>query len=89
VCLPAILEIAAYFFVNAMATVSAVIFLYGPALKLASVAVVNMDDAGDTAAAAAMSMLIVGTSLIARGLYEVTTIGLRRRTQAWTRQQAG
>ena len=62
VCLPAILDIAIYLFVNAMTTVSAVIFLYSTDTKLASVAVVNMDDAGTTAAAAAMAMMIVYTS---------------------------
>jgi iron(III) transport system permease protein len=41
-----------------MVTVSAVVFLYSPAPKLASV-VINMDDAGDTAAAAAMSVLVI------------------------------
>ncbi len=83
ICLPAILEIGMYYFVNAMTTVSAVIFLYGPGLKLASVAVVNMDDAGDTAAAAAMSMLIFATSLGVRFLYELATRQLRQRSQAW------
>ena len=36
VCLPAILEIGQYFFVNSMATVSAVIFLYSSDMPLAS-----------------------------------------------------
>ncbi|WP_224746938.1 putative 2-aminoethylphosphonate ABC transporter permease subunit [Pelovirga terrestris] len=66
VCFPAIVEIAAYYFVSAMATVSAVIFLYNSHLPLASVAVVNMDDAGDTAAAAAMCMLIVAVNILVR-----------------------
>ena len=57
--LPAILEMAVYFFVQAMVTVSAVIFLYGPELKLASIAIVSMDDAGDTNKAAAMAVLII------------------------------
>lgn len=86
VCLPAILEIAMYYFVNAMVTVSAVIFLYSPSLQLASVAVVNMDDAGDTPAAAAMSMLIVGTSIGVRVLYGLATWGIQKRTQAWKRR---
>ena len=49
VCLPAILDISIYLFVNAMTTVSAVVFLYSPDTTLASVAVLNMDDAGDIA----------------------------------------
>jgi ABC-type Fe3+ transport system, permease component len=35
ICLPAILDIAIYLFVNAMTTVSSVIFLYAPDTKLA------------------------------------------------------
>jgi iron(III) transport system permease protein len=84
VCLPAILEIAMYYFVNSMATVSAVIFLYSADIPLASVAVANMDDAGDTAPAAAMSMLIVLTNVAARWLYLILTKGVQKRTQAWT-----
>jgi iron(III) transport system permease protein len=86
VSLPAILDISLYYFVNAMTTVSAVIFLYSANLKLASVAVVNMDDAGDTASAAAMSMLIFFTCLVVRLLYGLLTRGWQVRTQAWTRR---
>lgn len=82
-CLPALLEIAMYYFVNAMVTVSAVIFLYAPNLRLAAVAIVNMDDAGDTAAAAAMSALVILTSVGVRLLYEVAARQLNRRTQQW------
>ncbi len=81
--LPALLEMAMYYFVNAMVTVSAVVFLYSPALKLASVAIVNMDDAGDTAAAAAMSVLVILTSVGVRLLYDLATRGIARRAQAW------
>jgi iron(III) transport system permease protein len=82
-CLPAILEIAMYYFVNSMVTVSALVFLYPPNLKLASVAIVNMDDAGDTAAAAAMSALLLLVSVGVRLLYEVAARQLNRRTQGW------
>ncbi|KKL44498.1 hypothetical protein LCGC14_2365080, partial [marine sediment metagenome] len=57
-CLPAILDVALYLFVNAMTTVSAVVFLYGHDSQLASVAVLSMDEAGDIAPAAAMAILI-------------------------------
>jgi iron(III) transport system permease protein len=83
VCLPAVLEIGMYYFVNSMATVSGVIFLYSADLPLASVAVANMDDAGDIASAAAMSVLIVGANIAARVLYGVLTRGIQKRTQAW------
>ena len=52
ICMPAILDIAVYMFVNALTTVSAVIFIYGASNKLASISVVHMDEAGATAAAA-------------------------------------
>ncbi len=83
VCFPALLEIAAFYFVSAMATVSAVIFLYTSDLPLASVAVVNMDDAGDTAPAAAMCMLIVLTNVLMKMLFEGISRLFRSRTQAW------
>ena len=83
VCLPAILDISMYLFVNAMTTVSAVVFLYSPDTALASVAMLNMDDAGDTAPAAAMGMLIVGTAAGVRLVHAILSRGLLRRTQAW------
>ena len=83
VCLPAILEISMYYFVNSMATVSGVIFLYSADLPLASVAVANMDYAGDVASAAAMSMLIVLVNVVARVGYGGLTRGLQKRAQAW------
>jgi iron(III) transport system permease protein len=61
-----LVEIFVYLFVGAMTTVSAVVFLYPPEVKLASVAVLNMDDAGDIAPAAAMGMLIVYVNLAMR-----------------------
>ena len=88
VCLPAILDIGIYLFINAMTTVSAVVFLWGPDTKLASVAVLNMDDQGDIAPAAAMAMMIVYTSATVRILYVLLTRGLQRRTQAWRRREA-
>ncbi|MDR3509917.1 MAG: putative 2-aminoethylphosphonate ABC transporter permease subunit [Caulobacteraceae bacterium] len=63
---PALVEIALYLFVNAMTTVSVVVFLYPPEFKLAAVAVLNMDDAGDSAPAAAMGMLILYVNIAAR-----------------------
>jgi iron(III) transport system permease protein len=66
-----------------MTTVSAVIFLYGPDTNLASVAVLNMDDAGDIAPAAAMGMMIFYTAAGVRALHYFLTRGLEKRTQAW------
>ena len=83
VCLPAILDISIYLFINAMTTVSAVVFLYSPKTTLASVAVLNMDDAGDIAPAAAMGMMIFYTNAAARILHLIASKGILRRTQAW------
>lgn len=83
VCLPTILDISIYLFVNAMTTVSAVVFLYAPTTTLASVAVLNMDDAGDIAPAAAMGMMIFYTNAGTRILHLILSKGVLRRTQAW------
>jgi iron(III) transport system permease protein len=83
VCLPAIMDISIYMFVNAMTTVSAVVFLYSTKTALASVAVLNMDDAGTIAPAAAMGMMIFYTNTAARGLHALASRRIMRRTQAW------
>ena len=69
-----------------MTTVSAVVFLYSPETMLASVAVLNMDDAGDIAPAAAMAMMIVYTSAFFRILHAIFSNYLKRRTQIWRSQ---
>ncbi|QQS12003.1 MAG: putative 2-aminoethylphosphonate ABC transporter permease subunit [Rhodospirillales bacterium] len=86
ICLPAILDIFIYLFANAMTTVSAVIFLYGPETKLASIAVVNMDEAGMTAAAAAMATIIVLCSLGIRLLHLLVERTILVRAQRWRRR---
>jgi len=86
VCLPAALDISIYLFVNAMTTVSAVIFLYSTDTKLASVTIVNMDESGFTAAAAAMAMTIVFTSAGVKIAHVLLTRRLERTTQAWRRR---
>jgi iron(III) transport system permease protein len=83
VSLPAILDISIYLFVNAMTTVSAVVFLYSTQTQLASVAVLNMDDAGDIAPAAAMGMMIFYTNVAARLLHGIVSRLLLKRSQAW------
>ena len=85
VCLPAILDIARYLFINAMVTISAVVFLYSPDTKVASIAIINLDEAGEIGPAAAMSTLIVATSALICLVYAVVTKLLLARTQAWRR----
>ena len=83
IALPSIIAISMYFFLNAMVTLSAVVFLVAPGTELAAVAVLLMDDAGDTAQAAAMSVLIIAIGLGVRLAYWALMRGLNRRTQAW------
>src|SRR3546814_20877555 len=58
VCLPAILDISMYLFVTAMTTTSAVIFLYAPDPIVASVSIINLDEAGSKPSALAMGVQI-------------------------------
>lgn len=83
ICLPTLIEVSRYFFVNAMTTVSAVVFLYSPDTKLASVAILNLDEAGEIGAATAMAVLIVGVSLAVNCLYLLLGRWAQVRTQAW------
>ena len=85
VCLPAILDIARYHFINAMVTISAVVFLYSPDTKLASIAIINLDEAGEIGPAAAMGTLIVAASATICLVYAAVTRLLLARTQAWRR----
>lgn len=83
VCMPAILDIWIYLFLNSMTTLSAVIFLYSADTKLASVAAIHLDEAGSTASAAAMATLIVYASLAVRLLHLLVSRYVLRRVQAW------
>ena len=78
--------ISIYLFLNAMTTVSAVVFIYSADTTLASVAVLNMDDQGEIPFAAAMAMMIAYTCAAARILHLLLTRGISRSTQAWRTQ---
>ncbi|HTO10350.1 MAG TPA: putative 2-aminoethylphosphonate ABC transporter permease subunit [Candidatus Binatia bacterium] len=84
IALPSIVGISMYFFLNAMVTLSAVVFLVAPGTELAAVAVLLLDDAGESAQATAMSVLIIGIGLLTRLVYWALLRGVTRRTQAWT-----
>ena len=83
ICTPALVDIARYFFINAMTTISAVVFLYSPATKVASIAILNLDEAGEIGAAAALAVMIAGISAIATGFFMLLARWVDRRTQAW------
>jgi iron(III) transport system permease protein len=86
VCLPAVLDIGRYYFVNAMTTISAVVFLYGPETTLVSVSILQLDEAGALGAAAAMASLIVFTSAAVTALFFALEWWLLQRTQRWRKR---
>ena len=83
VCLPAILNIMVYLFINAMTTVSAVVFLYFPHTQTASIMMLFQDDNGFLESALAVGISIFITSAAVRILHWLLTRGIMRRTQAW------
>ncbi|TDR82989.1 putative 2-aminoethylphosphonate ABC transporter permease subunit [Paludibacterium purpuratum] len=83
VCLPALVDVARFFFVSAMTTLSALIFLMSPAHSVAAVSIITLDETGDTAAAAAMATLVVLTSAAASLLSIWLERRLAHRTQRW------
>ena len=83
VCAPALIDMARYFFINAMTTISAVVFLYSPETKVASIAILNLDEAGEMGAAAAMAVLIALSSTVATLLFMALAWWTNRSTQAW------
>ena len=88
ICTPAMLDIARYFFINAMTTISAVVFLYSPDTKLAAISILNLDESGDIGAAAAMAVLIAAASTLATLVFIVFGWLVNRHTQAWRRPTA-
>lgn len=81
--LSAVLEIFMYYFVNSMVTVSAIVFLYTTQTKPAAIAILNMDDNGDYATAAAMSILILLINIAARATYEIVNHFLEKKISRW------
>jgi len=78
-CAVAVIEVAMYFFVNAMITVSAIVFLYSPNNKPASLSILNMDDNGDIAPASAMSLILLGMNIATRLIFEFASSMLSKR----------
>jgi iron(III) transport system permease protein len=85
ICTPALIDISRYFFINAMTTISAVVFLYSPDTKLAAIAILNFDEAGEIGTAAAMAVLIAAISAAAIVFYLILGRLVDRGTQAWRR----
>ncbi|MBZ9965871.1 putative 2-aminoethylphosphonate ABC transporter permease subunit [Mesorhizobium sp. BR1-1-2] len=83
VATPAIIDMATFYFVNAMTTVAGVIFIYASTTKVAAIAVLALNDTGDDGAASAMAMMIVYTSIAVKLVQVVATKLLLRRQQQW------
>ena len=83
ICTPALVDIARYFFINAMTTISAVVFLYSPETKVAAIAILNLDEAGEIGAAAAMAILIAAANTVATLGFMTLGWWVDKRTQAW------
>jgi iron(III) transport system permease protein len=71
-----------------MTTISAVVFLYAPHTKVAAIAILNLDEAGEIGAAAAMAVLIAAASTLATLLFIALGWWVNRSTQAWRRPAA-
>ena len=85
ICTPALVDIARYFFINAMTTISAVVFLYSPETKPAAIAILNLDEAGEMGAAAACAVMIAAANALATVGFMALSAVVDRRTQAWKR----
>ena len=83
ICTPTLLEVARYFFINAMTTISAVVFLYSPDTKVAAIAILNLDEAGEAGPAAACAVLITAGSTVVTLLFMALGGWVDKRTQAW------
>ena len=83
ICTPTLLDIARYFFINAMTTISAVVFLYSPSTKVAAIAILNLDEAGEAGAAAACALLITAGSTLVTLLFIALGWWVDKCTQAW------
>lgn len=83
ISLPTLVDVARYLFINAMTTISAVIFIYSPETELAAVAILNLDDAGDVGGATAMAVMITTLSVLALLFFSLAEKVVFKRTQQW------
>lgn len=83
ISIPTLIDVARYLFINAMTTISAVIFIYSPETELAAVAILNLDDAGDVGGATAMAVIITALSISALIFFVLLEKVVLHRTQRW------
>ena len=82
---PTLIDIAGYFFVNAMTTVSALIFLFTAQTRVAAIAVVNLIEGSRIGQAAALAALIMAISIVAALIQSGARI-LVMKAQPWRRR---
>jgi iron(III) transport system permease protein len=80
--LPTLIDATGYFFVNAMTTVSALIFLFTANTRVGSIAVVNLLEGSRYGQAAALSVVILLLSLLAT-LVQISLRAMILRRQPW------
>ncbi len=85
ICMPTLIDIARYFFINAMTTISAVVFLYAPDTRVASMAIIRLDEAGESGAAAASAVLLTAASTVVTLIFVGASAWIGRHAQAWRR----
>lgn len=83
---PTLVDVAGYFFVNAMTTVSALIFLFTAQTRVAAIAVVNMIEGSRIGQAAALSVVIMLISITA-ALLQLGLRSLILGAQSWRRRR--
>lgn len=79
---PVLVEMFGYFFVNAMTTVSALIFLFNAQTRVAAIAVVNLVEGSRFGQAAAFAVVLMVLSLVATGVQLAVRAAILRR-QRW------
>jgi iron(III) transport system permease protein len=82
---PTLVDIGGYLFVNAMTTVSALMFLFNAQTRVAAVAVVNMTEGSRFGQATALAVLIMLICLLAAALQMLLRALIMRR-QTWRRR---
>lgn len=82
-CLPTLVNIWGYLFVNAMTTVAVVIFLYSARTQVAAITIVGWQTGGRLPASAAMSTVLLATSAAVWMLRAWLAGRLFARMQAW------
>jgi iron(III) transport system permease protein len=82
VLLPTLVDVAGYFFVNAMTTVSALIFLFTAQTRPAAIAVINLVEGSRIGQAAAFAVVIMAISMGAAAI-QLTLRALVIRAQGW------